>query len=260
MCLYCKCKIWNVTRRMICKHVRESLVKEAIQLLLKSLERGNYWKQITRLSDFDENIKLMRNLEPPIFVVRKQEKEKRKKLRKIKIDLAICCMCKLFFKADLINRQKNVYSMCDKVSGDHSQPLQLKNLLRASPPILLSSELAGNTLYNFTPDILGKMMRGDYYHSCIRNDLLPLLFGTIQMQMKETGRYQGISYTLRCTGKLIIKFKRIAKQEDLIAIDVILPRNFEKIVMSMKSLSGMKSHAKLKCHTLFLNLVFILNI
>ena len=73
---------------MIRKHAKESLVQEAIQLPLKSLERRNSWKQITRLGDFDESIRLMKNLEPPIL--KSGNKNKQKKLKKIKNYLAVC--------------------------------------------------------------------------------------------------------------------------------------------------------------------------
>lgn len=90
--------------------------------------------------------------------------------------------------------------MRHKVSGNHSI---------SSARIFLSSELADDKFYGFTTKILGNMMRGDGYHSYIRNDPLLLSFGTLQMQMKETDRYQDISYTLRCIAKLIVEFDRI---------------------------------------------------
>ena len=77
--------------------------------------------------------------------------------------------------------------MRDKVTGSHST---------SSAQILSNSQLADDKFYDFTTTILGNMMHGDEYHSYMRNDLLLLLFGTIQMQMKETGRYQDISCTL----------------------------------------------------------------
>ena len=102
------------------------------------------------------------------------------------------------------------------------------------------------------------MMRGGKYHSYIRNDPLLLSFGTIQMQMKETGRYQDISYTLRCIAKLNVEFKRISKQEDVTAIYLISRRNFENIVTSMKKLSGYESPRKIKTPHIALKLGFLL--
>ena len=90
--------------------------------------------------------------------------------------------------------------MRHKVSGNHCT---------SSARILLSSELADDKFYGFTTNILGNMMRGDEYHAYIRNDPLLLSFGTLQMQMKETDRYQDTSYTLRCIAKLIVEFDRI---------------------------------------------------
>ena len=139
--------------------------------------------------------------------------------------------------------------MRDKVSGNHST---------SSARILLSSELADDKFYDFTTKILGNMMRGDKYHSYIRNDPLLLSFGTIQMQMKETGRYQDISYTLRCIAKLNVEFKRISKQEDVTAIYLISRRNFENIVTSMKKLSGYESPRKIKTPHIALKLGFLL--
>ena len=78
MCLYCKCKIWSGTRYMICKHVRESLVKEAIQLLLKSLERGNYWKQITSSKWFWWKHKTDEKLRTTNLCSQKTQKRKKK--------------------------------------------------------------------------------------------------------------------------------------------------------------------------------------
>ena len=139
--------------------------------------------------------------------------------------------------------------MRDKVSGNHST---------SSARILLSSELADDKFYDFTTKSLGNMMRGDKYHSYIRNDPLLLSFGTIQMQMKETGRYQDISYTLRCIAKLNVEFKRISKQEDVTAIYLISRRNFENIVTSMKKLSGYESPRKIKTPHIALKLGFLL--
>lgn len=139
--------------------------------------------------------------------------------------------------------------MRHKVSGNHST---------SSARILLSSELADDKFYGFTTKILGNIMRGDEYHSYIRNDPLLLSFGTLQMQMKETDRYQDTSYTLRCIAKLIVEFDRIWNQEDVTAIDFTSPRNFENIVTSMKNLSGYKEPRKIKTphNILLLNLVF----
>ena len=138
----------------------------------------------------------MKKLEPPIFVIRKQKKNK-----KIEENQKLpCSICKRSFKANLIYKHKNVCFMRHKVSGTHST---------SSARILLSSELADDKFYGFTTKILGNMMRGDEYHSYIRNDPLLLSFGTLQMQMKETDRYQDTSYTLRCIAKLIVEFDRI---------------------------------------------------
>ena len=138
----------------------------------------------------------MKKLEPPIFVVRKKKKQK-----KIEENQKLpCSICKRSFKANLIYKHMNVCFMRHKVSGNHST---------SSARILLSSELADDKFYGFTTKILGNMMRGDEYHSYIRNDPLLLSFGTLQMQMKETNGYQDISYTLRCIAKLIVEFDRI---------------------------------------------------
>ena len=168
MCLYCKCKIWNGTRHMICKHVRESLVKEAIQLLLKSLERGNYWKQITWLSDFDENIKLMRNLEPPIFVVRKHGEEKRN---------------------SIVLPMRFLERWCEVTI------------------IIHASEM-----------------------TCCRYCL-----ALSKCKWRKLVDTKILVIPLDAQRNWLSSLKRIAKQEDVIAINVILPRNFEKIVMSWKA-------------------------
>ena len=55
MCVYCEKWIWNVSRH------------------LSSSNRRNAWKRMTRLVDFDANIKLMKDYKEPLFVVRKRE-------------------------------------------------------------------------------------------------------------------------------------------------------------------------------------------
>ena len=55
-------------------HSKEALVEKALQHPLNSGKRRNAWKRITRLGDFDANIKLMKNYKEPLFIVRKKEK------------------------------------------------------------------------------------------------------------------------------------------------------------------------------------------
>ena len=63
--------------------------------------------------------------------------------------------------------------------------------------ILLNSELAQEKFYDFSTEIIANMKRGDEYHLHIRNDPLLLLFGSIEMQRKETNQYKDIRYTLK---------------------------------------------------------------
>ena len=170
MCVYCEKQIWNVNRHMTYNHSKEALVEEALQHPLSSSKMRNAWKRMTRLVDFNDNLKLMRNKEPP-FVVRKREAKPHKE------EELPCSMCKGFFKGSLIYKYRINCSMWNSVAGTHTT---------STSRILLNSELAQDKFYDFSTEILANMKRGDEYHLHIRNDSLLLLFGSIQMQIKET--------------------------------------------------------------------------
>ena len=73
MCVYCEKRIWNVSRHMTRNHSKEALVEEeALQHPLNSGNRRNAWKRITRLGDFDANIKLIKDYKELLFAVRKR--------------------------------------------------------------------------------------------------------------------------------------------------------------------------------------------
>ena len=170
MCVYCEKRIWNVSRHMTHNHSKEALVEEALQHPLSSSNRRNAWKRITRLVDFDVNLKLMKDYKEPLFVVRKREaKPDKEELPR--------SMCKGFFKGSLIYKHRINCFMRNSVAGTHTT---------STSRILLNSELAQDKFYDFSTEILANMKRGDEYHLHIRNDSLLLLFGSIEMQIKET--------------------------------------------------------------------------
>ena len=187
MRVYCEKRIWNVSRHMTCNHSKEALVEETLQHPLNSGKRRNAWKRITRLGDFDANIKLMKNYKKPLFIVRKRE------AKPYKEEELPCSMCKGFFKGSLIYK----HIMRNSVAGTHTT---------STSRILLNSELAQDKFYDFSTEILANMKRGDEYHLYIRNDPLLSLFGSTEMQRKETNQYKDIRYTLRCIAKLLIEF------------------------------------------------------
>ena len=87
--------------------------------------------------------------------------------------------------------------MRNSVAGTHTT---------STSRIQLNSELVQDKFYDFSTEILVNMKCGDECQLYIRNDPLLLLFGSIEMQRKETNQYKDIRYTLRCIAKLIIKF------------------------------------------------------
>lgn len=171
MCVYCEKRISNVSRHMTHNHSKEALVEEALQHPLSSSNRRNAWKRITRLVDFDVNLKLMKDYKEPLFVVRKREAKPDKE------EELPCSMCKGFFKGSLIYKHRINCFMRNSVAGTHTT---------STSQILLNSELAQDKFYDFSIEILANMKRGDEYHLHIRNDSLLLLFGSIEMQIKET--------------------------------------------------------------------------
>ena len=171
MCVYCEKQIWNLSRHMTHNHSKEALVEEAIQHPLSSSNRRNAWKIITRLVDFDANIKLMKDYKPPLFVLRKREAKPDKE------EGLPCSMCEGFFKGSLIYKDRINCFMQNSVAGTHTTSISW---------ILLNSELAQDKFHDFSTEILANMKRGDEYHLHIQNDSLLLLFGSIEMQIKET--------------------------------------------------------------------------
>ena len=241
MCVYCENRIWNVSRHMSRNHSKESLVQEALQHRLNSSHRRNAWKRITRLGDFNANIQLMKDYKEPLFVVRKREAKPDKELP--------CSMCKGFFKGSLIYKHRINCFMRSSVAGTHTT---------STSRILLNSELAQDKFYDFYTEILANMKRGNEYHLHIQNDSFLLLFGSIEMQRKETNKYKDIRYTLRCIAKLMIEFKKVANLEDVSAKDLLLLKNFENIVTAMKNRSGYKGPRKIKTPHITLKLGFSL--
>ena len=173
MCVYCEKRIWNVSRHMTRNHSKEALVEEALQHPLNSSNRRNAWKRITRLGDFDANIQLMKDYKQPLFVVRKREPKPDKE------EELPCSMCKGFFKGSLIYKHRVNCFMRNSVAGTHTT---------STSRVLLNSELVQDKFYDFSTEILANMKRGDEYHLYIRNDPLLLLFGSIEMQRKETNQ------------------------------------------------------------------------
>ena len=171
MCVYCEKQIRNVNRHMTYNHSKEALVEEALQHPLNSSKMRNAWKRMIRLVDFDENLKLMRDYKEPLFVVRKREAKPHKE------EELPCSMCKGFFNGSLLYKYRINCSMRNSVAGTHTT---------STSRILLNSELAQDKFHDFSTEILANMKRGDEYHLHIRNDSLLLLFGSIEMQIKET--------------------------------------------------------------------------
>ena len=198
-------------------------------------------KRITRLGDFNANIQLMKDYKEPLFVVRKREAKPDKELP--------CSMCKGFFKGSLIYKHRINRFMRSSVAGTHTT---------STSRILLNSELAQDKFYDFYTEILANMKRGNEYHLHIQNDSFLLLFGSIEMQRKETNKYKDIRYTLRCIAKLMIEFKKVANLEDVSAKDLLLLKNFENIVTAMKNRSGYKGPRKIKTPHITLKLGFSL--
>ena len=170
LCVYCEKWIWNLSRYMAHNHSKEALVEEALQHPLSSSNSRNAWKRMTRLVDFDPNIKLMKDYTEPLFVVRKREAKPDK-------EELPCSMCKGFFKGSLIYKDRINCFMRYSVAGTHTT---------STSRILLNSELAQDKFHDFSTEILANMKRGDEYHLHIRNDSLLLLFWSIEMRIKET--------------------------------------------------------------------------
>ena len=178
-----------------------------------------------------------------IFIVRKREAKADKE------EELPFSMCRGLFKGSLICKHRTNCFMRRTVTGTH---------ITSTSRIILNSELAQDTFHDFSTEILANMKRGDEYRLCIRNDPLLLLFGSIEMQRKESNQYKDIRYTRRCIAKLMIEFKKVANLEDVSAQDLISPQNFENIVIAVKNLSGYKDPRKIKTPHITLKLGFSL--
>ena len=78
----------------------------------------------------------------------------------------------------------------------------------------------------------------------IRNDRLLLALAAVELDNKDHRRYHDIRYTLCVVAKLLMEF-RMLTNEDMRAIDLLQPENYDPMLKAVKNIAGYKGRTKI---------------
>nr|XP_047143992.1 uncharacterized protein LOC124817685 [Hydra vulgaris] len=219
-CLYCKKRVWNPPRHFMNIHKTEDDVKEALFYPLRSKERSQAWKLITRQGDYIANINLLKANQNNLFVVRESSAKV--------MELVPCINCHGMFNA------KTLYKHTKNCKAKFMEISLNKNL--SSSRAMLGVAVGDKKFGEVHELILSKMKRDDL-HLIIRNDNSLLMYAAVEMQKKQKDRYHDIRYSLRCLARILQIFRKNDKQENAVASLLVLPENFDLITSAVKILS-----------------------
>ena len=81
----------------------------------------------------------------------------------------------------------------------------------------------------------------------IRNDRLLLALAAVELDHKDHRRYHDIRYTLCVVARLLIEFRTLTN-EDMRAIDLLQPENYDSLLKAVKNIAGYKGRTNIDNH------------
>ena len=79
----------------------------------------------------------------------------------------------------------------------------------------------------------------------------------MELDKKDVSRYHDITYTLRTMAKVIIQFRIFTGDENMHAIDLVQPTNYDALIDTIKKLSGYVNSKKIDNPSLVLKIGFL---
>ena len=105
--------------------------------------------------------------------------------------------------------------------------------------------------------VLAKIKK-NVIHIIIRKNPSLLLYGTVQLQKKETDRYSDVQYSLRVLAKLLREFRIVSSKESATASQLVSSLNYDYVLQAAKNLAGYSGPRQIEMPSLMLKCGFCL--
>ena len=169
-----------------------------------------------------------------------------RKGKSVSDDQLPCEFCKGFF-----NKRK---------LSDHSRKCFLKNGEKSSVKIsrvLLATARFDGKFSAVRTKILPSIRDTDLSLIIGSDDLLLSLAG-VELEKKDASRYHDVTYTLRTAAKTIQSFRTITNDQNMHAVDLVHPSNYDALICAMKKLCGYVNGKNIKNPCLVIKIGYII--
>ena len=237
-CIFCGKVYSKMPRHLEQKHSDEARVKDALSHPSGSKGRKEIWTVLRREGDFEISIQAMQeNMKPCAVRIGK----------KASGDQLPCEYCKGFFD----KRKISIHlKRCFRRKEDSKSSVK-------SSRILLAATLFDGKFSEVQQKII-PIIKDANLALIIRNDNLLLTLAGVELDKKDVSRYHDITYTLRTMAKVIIQFRIFTGDENMHAIDLVQPTNYDALIDTIKKLSGYVNSKKIDNPSLVLKIGYVL--
>ena len=237
-CIFCGEVYSKMPRHLEQKHSDEARVKDALSYPSGSKGRKEIWTTLRREGDFEISIQAMpENMKPGTVRIGK----------KASGDQLPCEYCKGFFD----KRKISIHlKRCFRRKEDNKSSVK-------SSRILLAATLFDGKFSEVQKKII-PIIKDANLALVIRNDNLLLTLAGVELDKKDVSRYHDITYTLRTMAKVIIQFRIFTGDENMHAIDLVQPTNYDALIDTIKKLSGYVNSKKIDNPSLVLKIGYVL--
>ena len=245
VCFYCRKLEFKIPRHCEINHKAEELVAKALSFRKGSVDRREMWRKITADGDFKNNIKNTKNNAGTIIVARNKNHSNTD-------EYVPCTFCNNFSTREPCTNKHSKKCRFKVAVEDNGQQQQHLHASRAMLSIYLNDDK-----FNEIRAVLAKMKKNEI-HIIIRNDPSLLLYGTVQLQKKETYRYSDVRSSLRVLAKLLREFRIVSSKESATASQLVSSLNYDSVLQAAKYLAGYSGPRQIETPLLMLKCGFCL--
>ena len=221
-CLYCNKLYGKMPRHLEDMHQNEENVLVALSYKVGTKERQQKRIEIRREGDLGINLDAyQQNLEP--VAVRKSKTTKEK---------LSCSGCRGWFVGRRLSKH-NCFMKEERMT---------KDVAKSSRVFLATNAVNGE--YREVEEKLVVGIRDPQLKLIIRNDKLLLALGAVELDHKDQRRYHDIRYTLCVVARLLVEFRNLTN-DDMRAIDLLQPENYDPMLKAVKNMAGYKGRTNI---------------